>query len=209
MLDGIVFYHILVKGDPKFVLELKKYIEMSANDRRKALETEETNKSLDDEIRLTLRYFKSDSDLWQFLSIENNFKILSNIADWEVYRRAVESAKDLSSEAPGGVLDPETFAQIHNLVQQINSYLIRSKGAQMNALGERLYTLFKIIRNNYAHNYRLDIHMVSSLIDVLISVQKQLERIKSPDYMSIMDLSSHLIELLRSISLPADKKSNI
>ena len=81
------FYHILVKGDPKFVLELQKYIEMSANERRKALETEVIIENLDNEIRHILSYFKSESDLWAFLSNKNNFNIISNIADSEVYRR--------------------------------------------------------------------------------------------------------------------------
>ena len=94
---------------------------------------------------------------------------------------------------------------MHTLVYEIISYLIGNKGAQLNALGERLYTLFQFIRNNFTHNLRVDIQIVSSMINVLISVQKQLEQTKSPEYLRIKDLPDQLIELLRSISLPIDK----
>lgn len=180
---------------------------MSANERRKALETEVIIENLDNEIRHILSYFKSESDLWAFLSNKNNFNIISNIADLEVYRRAVESAKDLTSETSGVRLDLVTYIEIHTLVYEIISYLMGNKGAQLNALGERLYTLFQFIRNNFTHNLRVDIQIVSSMINVLISVQKQLEQTKSPEYLRIKDLPDQLIELLRSISLPIDKLS--
>lgn len=66
------FYDLLVKLGTNLTNELKKYLDLSNEDRTKKLESEDKDKDLDSNIRLKLRDFKSHTDLWEFVKQHHN-----------------------------------------------------------------------------------------------------------------------------------------
>lgn len=48
-------------------------------------------KNHDQRIRKVLSNFKSDSELWSFLT--KNIEMLDNIKDWNIYRRATQTTR--------------------------------------------------------------------------------------------------------------------
>ena len=70
---------------------MTKYVKYDDEERLKLLESneEEENKGHDLRIRKILRNFKTDSELWLFLT--KNINILTKINDWSIYRRATEN----------------------------------------------------------------------------------------------------------------------
>ncbi len=87
------FYNLIIKSEKYLIDELKKYVKYNDEERLKLLELddneEEKNKDHDLRIRKILRNFKTDSDLWLFLT--KNINILTKINDWSIYRRATET----------------------------------------------------------------------------------------------------------------------
>jgi hypothetical protein len=87
------FYHLMVKLGSSLSNEIKKYVELSDEDRLKKLESEDKDENFDYSLKLILRNYKSDLDLWNFLKQQS--KVLLNIKDWSLYRRVAESTKDI------------------------------------------------------------------------------------------------------------------
>jgi len=90
------FYNLLMAySDKRFHKELQKYIQMSEDIRSKKLESDETEEDNKNEvlrIRTLLRNYKSDTELWNFLTKNSN--TLGSIVDLSIYRRAIEVGID-------------------------------------------------------------------------------------------------------------------
>jgi hypothetical protein len=85
------FYDLLIKSNENFRNELSRYLPMNQEILLKNLESDEIKKdeeSYDLKVRRMLRDFKTDVFLWTFL--KKNSATLTNIKDWNIYRRATE-----------------------------------------------------------------------------------------------------------------------
>ncbi len=85
------FYHLLIRFGPNLAKELRKYIRLSNEERIKLLETGENVENY--KYMSDLRDYASKYDLWEFL--KQHLSVLININNWAVYRRAVESTRDI------------------------------------------------------------------------------------------------------------------
>jgi polyhydroxyalkanoate synthesis regulator phasin len=92
------FYHLLLSSDDQFRNELIKYSKMNEEERMNILDTEvkkdekNVREGFNQNIRKILSNFKSDSELWSFLT--KNIEILDKISNWNIYRRATEISTD-------------------------------------------------------------------------------------------------------------------
>jgi hypothetical protein len=86
------FYNLLITSDERFHNELGKYVQMDEDTRLKTLDSNEVTPDDDKNyvlrIRKQLSDYKINFELWNFL--RRNSQVLNSIADWTIYRRAVE-----------------------------------------------------------------------------------------------------------------------
>ena len=120
------FYDLLVKLGTTLTDELKKYLTLSDEDRIKKFESEDKDANLDYNIRLKLRDYKSDIELWEFLKNENNFRILHDIKDFTPYRRATESTIDISRYPIPRHIEERTKIDFENLSRELDEVLLLS-----------------------------------------------------------------------------------
>jgi KAP family P-loop domain/Pentapeptide repeats (8 copies) len=89
------FYsYISSDSDDHFKEEIKKYIDKSEDERNKIFDDRKNDKNnppTSHERKIFT--FESDNELWPFL--KKNKDIIFNIKEWKVYRRAVESMKEI------------------------------------------------------------------------------------------------------------------
>ena len=111
------FYHLLVKYVEVFSAEIKKYIDIPNEERIKKIESEDKDEKFDDNFKLILRNYKSNTDLWEFLRKQGD--AIFKIKDWASYRRAVESTIDISDIAktksypqPGSIFVDRIFTEL-------------------------------------------------------------------------------------------------
>jgi hypothetical protein len=97
------FYDLLVKKGTTLTAELRKYIDLSDEDRTKKLKSEDKDADIDYSIKLKLRDYTLNTELWDF--VKQHSSILYGIQDFTPYRRAAESAGDV----PSGVTKGESF----------------------------------------------------------------------------------------------------
>jgi hypothetical protein len=91
------FYRLLVGSSKelreKLLNEIDIYKEMKSDKRISELESERTEAPLSIEIKRILQDFKLEEELWIFLKTQ--YDTISQIGDWETYRRAAESVKEI------------------------------------------------------------------------------------------------------------------
>jgi len=85
------FYNLLMTSDEKFRTELNNYIQMDEDTRLKRLDSDELKEDDKNDvlrIRKLLSNYKTDFELWNFLT--KNSDTLRNITDLTIYRRSIE-----------------------------------------------------------------------------------------------------------------------
>jgi hypothetical protein len=92
------FYKVMVSYNKEFLLEVKRYMEMQPHERLSKLESDVTEGDWSGEIKTILRDFKSEDELWKFLKA--HYDSMSQIKDWEIYRRVTESVKGPTIATP-------------------------------------------------------------------------------------------------------------
>jgi predicted KAP-like P-loop ATPase len=97
------FYHLLVKLGKEFILELKKYCSISNEDRGKIITEKTKVENYNDDFRILLQDYTSDTALWDFL--KNHLKVLEKIENWKPYRRAVETVTDIPDRVDDKILE--------------------------------------------------------------------------------------------------------
>jgi GTPase SAR1 family protein len=117
------FYHLLISSDKHFREELSKYSKMNDEDRIAILDIEtekdedfenKVKEEHDQRIRKILSNFKTDSELWSFLT--KNMDILDNIKDWKIYRRVAEISTSPNIE-PKSIEEALGLLKIGNIEQ--------------------------------------------------------------------------------------------
>ena len=81
-------------SDEDFREEIKKYVGVLKNQR--IVIFEEQKKVLPQKHADVLRDYVSDTELWNFIQAEQN--VIFSIEDWERFRRAIESVRDISEK---------------------------------------------------------------------------------------------------------------
>ena len=89
------FYSLVIRSTKQFRQELGKYLKIDDDFTRvKTLESDEIKEgeNYDLRTRKLLRDFHKNLELWEFL--KKNFDTLTNINDWNIYRRATEVGRE-------------------------------------------------------------------------------------------------------------------
>jgi hypothetical protein len=91
------FYQLLVGSSKEFreelLGEIKKYNGLQPDKHVSQLESDKTDQGFSPEIKRILKDFRLEDELWKFLT--GHINTLSQIKDWEIYRRAAESVKEI------------------------------------------------------------------------------------------------------------------
>jgi hypothetical protein len=114
------FYQLLISSGSELTSEIKKYLNKSSEERARILESENKVDNYDNEYRISLRNLKINMDLWNFLEEPKN--VIFNINDWNPYRRAIESTRDITAVNEGTAVRPDTIA-FESIYTSLNSML--------------------------------------------------------------------------------------
>lgn len=86
------FYQVMIRSNKKFFDEVKRYLEMQPHERVSQLGSDKIEEGVSQEIKMILRDFKSEDELWKFLKVQ--YDVILQIKDWDIYRRVAESVKE-------------------------------------------------------------------------------------------------------------------
>jgi hypothetical protein len=87
------FYRLMVSSTQEMREEITKYVEMKEETRITQLESKKIQEGFSADIKRVLNDFKLDTTFWKFL--EDKYHTLLQIENWEDYRRATHSTKEI------------------------------------------------------------------------------------------------------------------
>jgi GTPase SAR1 family protein len=181
------FYYLLVKHGVKFCEELKKYVDLSNEERMEKLDSKVNDEKFDYDFKEILRNYKSNLDLWNFIRDQQN--VLFNIKDFSPYRRAAESTKDVSVVPE---IKPSSIIEEPRM-EKPRIYL----GLILSSLDNIMYTLDSIVTPDSKTSHELHL------------IKNEVNNVKNISNIGIKDEHAEIPYLIKKLDIIEDRIQRI